>query len=210
MSYKESEDGPVRPGPIDRRAADVVPLAEPQPALEVLRRHTEATQVPLARRVETLLLGTQDILEADCVGLLMLDEQERLRTVASTSDLAARLEQEQERLGLGPGVDATRSATVVVVPDLAVDPRYPSLWQRLSPASLRAVLAAPVMVAGRPAGNLNAVCARPRQWSDTAVRTAAAMASVLGDLLRMEHLEFGRAVPRSGAVDLEGYQDGGW
>ncbi|MBM9466351.1 GAF domain-containing protein [Nakamurella leprariae] len=146
----------------------------------------EVTRIDLAAaRLDRVVRVARDVLGVDSVGMLLLDEDEQLRTVATTGDAAEALERVQERLGLGPGVDCSRDRTVVAVDDLAAVPAYAPLWHELGDRGVRAVLAVPVGMGHQHVGNLNSVRTEAYAWTESDVRTAAAFAELIADLLAL-------------------------
>ena len=116
------------------------------------------------------------------MGVLLLDDADRIRTAAVTAPSATALEAAQERLLLGPGVDVQRLRRVVTVSDLAEDPAYRPLWDEVAGAGVRGVLSAPVWVGHEVVGNLNAITERVHEWSDAERRAGAAYASLVGSV----------------------------
>ncbi len=138
---------------------------------------------PLSSRLATVVSAAAELLRVESVGLLLLDDTDRIRCVAATGRAAEVLERAQERIVIGPGVDAVSGQTTLAVADLAVEPRYESLWREIAGHGIRAVLAAPVRLDGQVVGNLNALCLEPHTWSATQRRSAEALAGIVGQLL---------------------------
>ncbi len=136
-------------------------------------------------RLRQVVTAASDLLAADGVGVLLLDDDNAVRTVAATDLAAEALEQAQQQLSVGPGIDAMRSQRTVAVADLATHDAYRSVWQRLASDGVRAVLSAPIWVSGEVVGNLNAVRAAPHTWSDAQISGSEAFAGVIGRLLEL-------------------------
>jgi GAF domain-containing protein len=139
----------------------------------------------LIPRLRQVVAAANDLLSADGVGVLLLDERNLVRTVAATDIAAETLEQVQEHLTVGPGIDALQWQRTVAITDLAADVAYQSLWQRLESDGIRAVLSAPIWVAGEVVGNLNALRTAPHTWTDAQVAGSEAFAGVIGRLLEL-------------------------
>jgi GAF domain-containing protein len=137
----------------------------------------------LSHQLGVLVDAAAELLGVDAVGVLLLDDADRIRTAAVTGPSASALEAAQVRLRLGPGVDVQRLRRVVTVSDLAEDPAYRSLWAEVAGAGVRGVLSAPVWVGHEVVGNLNAITERVHEWSDTERRAGAAYASLVAQLL---------------------------
>jgi len=149
---------------------------------ESVGRSPVETLVPRLRQV---VAAAKDLLTADGVGVLLLDEGNVVRTVAATDLAAEALEHVQEHLSVGPGIDALRLRRTVAVADLAGHDAYREVWQRLASDGVRAVLSAPIWVSGEVVGNLNAVRAAPHTWTETQVSGSEAFAGVIGRLLEL-------------------------
>ncbi|HEU5269801.1 MAG TPA: GAF domain-containing protein [Jatrophihabitans sp.] len=148
-----------------------------------------------------VVAAAEDLLDADAVGIMLLDENGTLRAAASTSAITARLEQAQQRLGLGPGHDTIARRSTVLVENLTTDPAYTRLVAELTPLQVGAVLSAPIRVDGAVAGNLNLIRNTAHRWTESETRAAVAYAEVVGELLGAS-AQFGRARPaRQPAAD---------
>ena len=114
------------------------------------------------------------------MGLMLLDQNDTLRTAGFTGFSASALEQVQVEIGEGPGIDASERAGTIAVADLGEAPCYGRLWRRLAHTGVRAVLASPVRVWGNVIGNLNAVRNQAHRWTETEIRANEAYAKVIG------------------------------
>ena len=139
----------------------------------------------LVPRLRMVVAAANDLLSADGVGVLLLDDGDNVRTVATTDTAAEALEQVQVHLSVGPGIDSLRSRRTVAVSDLAEHDAYRLIWQRLAADGVRAVLSAPIWVAGDVVGNLNAVRTAPHAWTEAQVSGSEAFAGVIGRLLEL-------------------------
>lgn len=156
-------------------------------------------------RLADVLSAATGVLGVDSVGLMMLDGDDVLRVVGVSDAAAAAIEDAQQRLGVGPGVDCVRSGKTVTVDDLAGSTEYAAVWEAVrgrsdgaSGAGVRSVLSAPVQVRGETVGTLNALHAAPQRWHESQVRAVGAYASVIAILLRLEAAtQTGRSLVRS-------------
>ena len=113
------------------------------------------------------------------VGLMLIAEDgHSLRYVASSDDVARRLELAHEQAGEGPCVDAFVLDTCVKTDDLTAEPRWPDLRAALVDQPVRAVLGLPTRL-GAPVGTLNLYCARPRVWDESEIAGLEAYNSLL-------------------------------
>jgi GAF domain-containing protein len=139
----------------------------------------------LEGQLERAVVTAAEVFDVDGAGLMLALENRALRLVAASNAPARALEQAQVRLASGPGVDSTRENEVVLVRDLQEDGRWPELAALLAEQDVRAVLSAPVWVRGRPTGNFNLLCKRPRTWSEAEVTGIRAYAGIVTALLRI-------------------------
>ena len=113
------------------------------------------------------------------VGLMLIAEDgHSLRYVASSDEVARRLEIAHERAGEGPCVDAFVCDTCVKTDDLATEERWPELRAALADQPVRAVLGLPTRL-GAPVGTLNLYCERPRAWDASEIAALEAYNSLL-------------------------------
>ncbi len=107
------------------------------------------------------------LFDVEGAGVLLVDDQQVLRHVASTDSSAHLLEAVQETTGRGPCVEALVENVTVSVGDLAEDERWPDLAQVLVPNGVRAVLGLPVRVGGTSVGSVNVYRSNPYKWDDS-------------------------------------------
>jgi GAF domain-containing protein len=127
-------------------------------------------EAPLSDGLRTLVGAAEQILAVDCVGVLLVDEDEQLRSVASSRPVVEVLEQAQQQLGVGPGVDSVRTSTTVAVDDLSGHEQYRSLATAVASSGVRAVLSAPVWV---------------HEWTDSDIKAAESYADVVATMLQL-------------------------
>ena len=140
---------------------------------------------PLSEGLTAVIDTAGRVLGVDCVGVLLLDEDEQLRTVASSDPIAAALEQAQQNLAVGPGVDSVRTATTVAIDDLRTVEAYRELADEVEQLGVRAVVSAPVWVNGAVAGNLNAMRLGSHDWAPDEVAAVETYADVIAALLQI-------------------------
>jgi len=172
--------------PVDQRA-----LAS---TLQMLLNTMDVELAPddraLVRHLDRVIEVARDVLQVDGVGLMLLDEDDRLRVVGASDAAGAALERGQQQLGVGPAIDCVRSAAEVAVPDLAGRAEYAALWRWLTEEAggapaVRAVLSIPVRAGGRVVGTLNALRSEPERWGAEHVGAVGAYAGIIGVLLRL-------------------------
>lgn len=123
---------------------------------------------------KVIVLELPSLFGADGAGLLMVDDAQVLRYVASSDSGAQLLEAVQESSGRGPCVQSLVENAPVAVSDIRSDPRWPDLGEVLAPNGVRSVFGLPVHVNGVAVGSLNVYASAPRDWDksdEAALRT---------------------------------------
>jgi GAF domain-containing protein len=155
---------------------------------------TGAGTVEVARRLDELVASAAELVHVECVGLLLRDSADRLRTISTSGQSALDLEHAQQATGTGPGPDVQRAGHPVAVTDVLAVPAYAPLVPRVRGSGVRAVLGAPVVVGGTVIGNLNAVDPVPHGWTGRQQAAMAAFAGLVADLLLMSAAAHGEDV----------------
>lgn len=118
-----------------------------------------------ARAACTLIVAEMPgLFGAGGAGLLLVDDYQVLRYVASSDSGAQLLEAIQESTGRGPCVQSLVEDSPVAVDDFDTDARWPDLAEVLVGNGIHAVLGLPVHVHGVTVGSLNVYAAAPRRW----------------------------------------------
>lgn len=138
-----------------------------------------------AGRLRQVLEVMSEVLALDSIGVLLLDDDDALRCVASVGAAAAALEKAQEQHGVGPGIDTQRLGRTVAVADLGAVGGYAALLASLGQVDALAVLSVPVWIDGQVVGNLNAWAPAPRDWGEQDRRAVEAFADVVALLLTL-------------------------
>ena len=160
----------------------------------------------VAHHLDDLIMSVAELMGVECVGLLLRDSADNLRTVSSTGPAAMELELAQESTGTGPGPDVQRAGIPICVPDVLAVPDYAELEPLLRGNGIRAVLAAPVFVADAVIGNLNAVDPAPHAWTDRQQAGLQTFAGLESDLLVLSAAARGEGVAEltDHLADLDG------
>ena len=151
-------------------------------ALGRLNQH-EWTRMDVADSLSTILGAMRGLFSVDGAGILLLDDQQDLRHVASTDSSAQILEAVQETTGRGPCVSALIDDEVVEVDDIGADARWPDLSQVLIDNGIRGILGSPIHVAGTPIGSLNVYHRDARGWDSSDVAALLAFDKLVERLL---------------------------
>jgi GAF domain-containing protein len=134
--------------------------------------------------LELAVAETDELFAVDGAGLLLVDERGVLRYTAASDEPGRMLESLQEQFDEGPCVDAFLTDAAVLAPDMATDPRWPSVGPLAAGHGIRAVLGVPVDLPEGPVGTLNVYAARPHRWHQADVAAIQAYTRVIASLLR--------------------------
>jgi hypothetical protein len=120
-----------------------------------------------------------ELLGVDAAGLLLADQDGRLRLIASSDEQVRMLELFQLQNDEGPCLDAYRTGTRVSQADLGgASARWPRLTVAAVDAGFTAVDAFPMRLRNDVVGALNLFRAAPGELSRTVLRTAQALVDV--------------------------------
>jgi hypothetical protein len=129
--------------------------------------------------IERVIDGAAGVFAATGVGLMLIAEDGvTLRYVASSDEVARKLELAHERAGEGPCVDAFVLDDGVMTEDLAAETRWPDLRVQLHDEPIRAVLGLPTRL-GTPVGTLNLYSEHPRVWDQSEIGALGAYNDLL-------------------------------
>ncbi len=172
----------------------------PADSLSVLEADVARTPaLALAPRLRQVVSAAVDLLGADDVGVLLLVDGDTARTVASTDDVAGALERAHAAAAAGAGPDGLTAGTTVVIDDLARQGDRGRVW----PPGVRAVLSAPIRVAGDVVGTLTALRGQPRDWTAAQVAGSEVVAGMIGRLLELSAGATRHAPPRAAGAGEE-------
>lgn len=83
-------------------------------------------------------------------GIMLIDDQNALQSVAATDHAGQILEELQRDTGEGPCVDTFVHDVTTSTGDLGTDPRYRKVGPQLAAEKVRAVLGVPIRLGGGP------------------------------------------------------------
>ena len=127
---------------------------------------------------------TDALFDVDGAGLMLVDGDGVLRATVASDEPGGMLEALQEQFHEGPCVDAFLDDAPVLAPDLANDPRWPSVGPLAAAHGVHAVLGVPIDLREGPVGTLNVYAAKPHRWDDGHVAAIQAYSRVIASLLR--------------------------
>jgi ANTAR domain-containing protein/GAF domain-containing protein len=123
---------------------------------------------------------------------------------ATSSPRGQGVDNLQYELGRGPGLDAARTRSLIIAPDLAADPRWPELADCAKAEGVHAVVAIPLDVRRVSVGSLSLFLPGPAGICPEELLSAMAIVNqaemLLGELRRRELLSEGAAVDRAVGV----------
>jgi transcriptional regulator with GAF, ATPase, and Fis domain len=155
-------------------------LAESVARLEGL----DPADAGLDEALDLVAREADDLFPVDGAGIMLLSEGSVLRYVAASDEPGQMLEALQEHAREGPCVDAFYQDRPVTAPDLAADPRWPSVGPQASRHGIRAVLGVPIGLRKGPVGTLNVYAAAPHAFDEEDLAAIQAYARVVASLLR--------------------------
>lgn len=120
----------------------------------------------------------------------------KARTVGSSSERAALIDEIQYRLAEGPCLNAAATEATVHVPDLESDGRWPSYAHHALEMGVRSIYALPMPVGGESKAALNLYSVHSQAFTDAAIQRIEDHVRHVSQALRV-------AVKLSRAADLE-------
>ncbi len=156
--------------------------AEVTRSLDALRA-AHLTTGELRASLQTVADATCALFDADGAGVMLLDEQQALHYVSSTSNEAAALEAAQEETGEGPCVDSIIFDEVVMTSDVMTDRRWPRLRQAATDMGVGAVMGAPIRLGGTAVGSLNTYRVERYRWTSRDIDAITAHGRVVEELI---------------------------
>ncbi|HVW42669.1 MAG TPA: GAF and ANTAR domain-containing protein [Amycolatopsis sp.] len=157
----------------------VVRTLEPEPSVEQT----------VERIVKTAVMTVPG---TELAGISLLEDG-RLRTMAPTSDLVARLDALQQELGEGPCVDAAFDRPIYRVAEIATDRRWPRFASAAAAEGIKSMLGVRLFTTSTNLGALNLYSTKPAAFDDDAEHVtdlfAAHAAVALAGSRRQEQLK---------------------
>ena len=129
-----------------------------------------------------------------------LQRRRKTMTVAGSSPTAVMLDQIEQSLGEGPCIEALRTKTVVLLADVATDPRWPEYQEQLAAHGCRSTLGVPLEIGDDSTAALNFFAPATGVFTAEVVSEAAGLADIAGRALRLA-VRIGTAQTR--AEDLQ-------
>ncbi|MBO0985228.1 GAF and ANTAR domain-containing protein [Rathayibacter sp. SD072] len=128
--------------------------------------------------LDTLVQAATRFTAAADAGIVLADADGVLHVMASTSERAAELEEEQLGTTEGPCLEAFHGGAVVESADLAATDRWPDFSRTALERGFRAVHATPLRHRDRTLGAINLFTREPGPFSDNDIAVVQALADV--------------------------------
>jgi signal transduction histidine kinase len=140
--------------------------------------HTLLTDVPSQAILDDLVERIVGVLPINSAGVTLIVPGADPEYIAASDPAALRYERLQTELREGPCLTAYESGEAVVVPDVAVETRFPRFCERALAAGLGAVFTFPLHNGEERFGALDLYRATPGVLSDAAAEAARTLADV--------------------------------
>ena len=137
----------------------------------------------LASTLEQAVLAAKQLFMVDAAGIMLADNDGRLRSASASDRRAQALEDSQERFAAGPCAQAFSTGRPVVMCDATLEPRWGEVRHAFAEARIRSGLSVPVRLGAGPIGTLDVYAVAPGGWDETEVSALQAYAEVVATLL---------------------------
>lgn len=149
------------------------------------------TDYPVSDALHDFVQAAAAILDIHAVGMSLVSDGRLSFATASLEEIAA-LERAQEEGQAGPGVDAFRSKTALLIPDISKHAaQWPYLAHVAASSGIVAVAAIPLAIDAHDLGALDLYDTRRRDWTgdeaEVAELLAALAAGYLANSTRLGH-----------------------
>ena len=137
----------------------------------------------LPATLQQVVVAATTLFDADGAGLMPADASGELRWASATDQQSQLVEENQERLGMGPCRAAFSQRMAVTVRNAGAEPDPDGSRMVLRKAGFQAGMSVPVELHGGPIGSLDLYSAQPRDWNDSEVSALQAYAGIVANLL---------------------------
>jgi hypothetical protein len=128
------------------------------------------------------------LLNVDAAGLLLIDDDGKLKENGATTDVARLLDGIQLRLDAGPGIESIRTHAPVSVPDLRSEPRWGAFRTAVLNAGFAAVHAVPMQAYGEAIGSVSLFRRRAGALSEGDLALCGALVHVATSFLLLKRI----------------------
>jgi GAF domain-containing protein len=137
----------------------------------------------LAPTLQQVTDAAKRLFGADGAGLMLVDQEGRLRWASASDQSAQSLEDGQERLAQGPCAVAFSQRLPAAIRNIHTEPDWQEFSQVLLSEGVCAALSVPVELDGGVIGTLDIYAAEARDWDPSEVAALQAYAGVIASLL---------------------------
>lgn len=116
---------------------------------------------------------------------IVQERDKRNAVVASSSDEAAKMDELQAGFDEGPCLESHRTETVIKVPDVRYEKRWPKYMEAVRHTSVRSILSMPLTVHGTARGAMNFYSQHPGAFDDDDIALAARYAAQASQVIRI-------------------------
>jgi GAF domain-containing protein len=152
-------------------------------AVEQLRRSQAENGLSLETAMEHLTDSVIAMFGLTGAGLMLIDDDQLVRSILATDELGWALENAQEEAKEGPCVDAVVHGELVATADIAADVRWPRLVELLADHQIGAILGVPIRLAGATVGALNVYVDEKHDWDQSDYEALTTFGRLLEALL---------------------------
>jgi GAF domain-containing protein len=138
----------------------------------------------LTTTLQQVVTAATTLFGADGAGLMLADASGELRWASASDQQAQLVEEDQERLGMGPCRAAFSQRMAITVRNAGTEPDPDGSRLVLRSAGFQAGMSVPIELHGGPIGSLDLYSAQPRNWDDSEVSALQAYAGIVANLLR--------------------------
>ena len=138
--------------------------------------------------------ATHQLFAVDGAGLMLIDPDQLLRSVADSDERIGHLEELQIDHGEGPCIDAFDDKELIHAADLGSEKRWPAFSPAAVDRGLRAVLASPIPYSEQAVGVVAVFATEPHPWTGAEREAIVAFTELVALLIlnAMEATERGR------------------
>jgi GAF domain-containing protein len=137
----------------------------------------------LPATLQQVVMAAKTLFGVDGAGLMLADAYGDLRWASASNQQSQLVEEEQERLGMGPRQAAFSQRMAITVRNAGTEPDPDGARSVLRNAGFQAGMSVPVELHGGPIGSLDPYSARPRNWDDSEIGALQAYAGIVANLL---------------------------
>ena len=137
----------------------------------------------LTGTLQQVVMAATTLFGADGAGLMLADASGELRWASATDQQSQLVEENQERLGMGPCRAAFSQRMAVTVRNAGSEPDPDGSRLVLRSAGFQAGMSVPIELHGGPIGSLDLYSTQPRDWDDSEVSALQAYAGIVANLL---------------------------